>query len=126
MSAKKRPVAPKPPPKGARPGGRGGWLRTGNPGNKGGRAREDFVAHCQKLVKTKHVAETLAHIVNGDILELIGHDQETGKPIYGETKNADRIRASDLLLAYAFGRPTQPLAGEGMEPIKAHIVVEYD
>ena len=106
------------------PGPHGGQLRRGNPGNRG-RAREAWAQECQKAVRSARLLKLLTGLASGDILEEIGRDRK-GEPIYGATPGHVRVRAAELLLHYAYGKPTQPLAGEGLEPIQAHVVVEYE
>ena len=56
-------------------------------------------------------------IISGDILEEIG-TTEKGDPIYGATKNRDRLEATRFLAGYAFGQPTQHVVDDTpREPI---------
>lgn len=50
-------------------------------------------------------------IISGDILEEIGTTDD-GKPIYGATKNRDRLEATRFLAGYAFGQPVQHLVDD--------------
>lgn len=49
-------------------------------------------------------AEVVRDIISGDIYEQIGVDRE-GRPIYGKTRNADRLRAVDLAAELADLKP---------------------
>lgn len=53
-------------------------------------------------------AEVTRDIISGDIYEQIGVDRG-GKPIYGETRNADRLRAIDLAAELADLKPKKDM-----------------
>ena len=78
------------------------WSSTQSP-------RDDLVAFREACAHefSRIKAITLAgKIACGDILEHVGDDTE-GRPVYGETKNADRLRAIEWLANRAFGMPRQ-------------------
>ncbi len=96
------------------PGSRGGTLKRGNPGNKGGgRKPAIWKAQCEAALREAKAIPVLKEIISGDIFERIGTDAKTGKPIYGETKNSDRLGAVKFLASYAHGEPAQSVALEG-------------
>ena len=99
-------------------------MRRGNPGGGGGRHRRDWIAECHQALKSARALDVLKTIISGDILEQLGTTKK-GKPIYGQTRNADRLRAIEFLAHYAFGKPAQPGAGQDDEPAGAEITVQY-
>lgn len=94
----------------------GAPLIPGNPGNSGGkpgrsgRKPNKWVEDCEKALSQANAPEVLQSIIAGDIMEHIGNDRKTGEPIYGETKNSDRIGAIKFLAAYVHGEPEQKIA----------------
>lgn len=66
----------------------------------------------------------LGRIVSGDILEEIGKTK-AGEPIYGETRNADRLGAIKFLAAEAFGTPTQRVEVTGEDGAPLHVTVTH-
>jgi len=110
--------------KSARPRGRpfeqGLDLRRGRGPLKGaptaGRPPSRVRLLAQELTDRLRLVEVLAHIGAGDVYEEIGRRKD-GKPIYGETRNADRINAIKVVLAYADGLPTQTIEAKGDRPL---------
>lgn len=95
-------------------GRNGGTLQTGTPGNKGGgRTIKEWRDRCRSGLYEGRCVDVMVKILCGDILEQIDTDDE-GKPIYGQTKNRDRIEAAKFLANYAFGAPKQTLEVEGV------------
>lgn len=89
------------------PQARGGALRWGGT-NRGGKGRVTTVWRraCVRLLGTAKALEVLREIISGGIVELVGTSRD-GAPIVSATKNADRIKAIDLLVAQGYGLPTQ-------------------
>jgi hypothetical protein len=65
-----------------------------------------FQAACRDEFDRIHAVRLAGKIACGDILEHVGDDTE-GRPVYGETKNADRLRAIEWLANRAWGMPRQ-------------------
>lgn len=91
-----------------RPARNGGQFRTGNPGNKGGTGRPPsaFLKALKEHLPPMRAAEIVGKIAAGDILEHLG-DAKDGKPIIGETRNADRMRAVEFWADRVEGKTTQ-------------------
>lgn len=91
-------------------------LTPGNPGNSGGkpgrsgRKPSKWIEDCEKALEGSNAPEVLKAIIAGDIQEHIGDDRKTGEPIYGETRNTDRIGAIKFLASYVHGEPEQKIA----------------
>lgn len=87
----------------------GGKIRAGSePGTNrpgAGSPAKFFREMCREGLYRAKTVDTLVAIISGDIHERIGTDKDTGEPIYGETKNSDRIKAAAFLTQYAYGLP---------------------
>lgn len=81
-------------------------LRKGNPGNKSKATYRAFKELCRDSLDRVGALKVVEHIIAGDISEEIGRGK-LGEIIYGETKNADRLKAVQFLAGYAHGMPTQ-------------------
>jgi hypothetical protein len=87
------------------PNGRGALLVGGNWGNRGGGRRPDWLKQrMTAALRAGKAAEVVRDIISGDIYEQIGVDRD-GRPIYGTTRNADRLRAVDLAAELAGLKP---------------------
>ncbi len=96
------------------PNGRGALNSGGTIGNKGGgRKPAIWKELCATALKEAKAIPVLKEIISGDILERIGTNPKTGDPIYGETRNSDRLGAVKFLASYAHGEPAQSVALEG-------------
>lgn len=84
----------------------------GNVGGRGGSKPAEFVRACREAVTDNQLLRVLVRIAIGDIHERIDTAKD-GTPIYGETKNSDRIRAIELLVNRGFGLPTQAVEVTG-------------
>lgn len=83
-------------------------LRRGNPGNKGGGTPPwAWRDACRAALVQGNADVVLRKIISGDLHEEIGQSKD-GEPIYGVTKNADRLKAMQLAASYAVGLPVQP------------------
>jgi hypothetical protein len=89
-------------PLGAHPGNTGG--KKGRSGRKPAAWKEA----CEKALQDANALPVLQEIISGDIMEEVGRDRK-GEPIYGDTKNSDRIGAVKFLAAYAYGQPKEDL-----------------
>lgn len=106
--AKKTPAALVPQP-------HGGALRRGNPGNRGGNHRSGrpdlaFRERARYLLERARGLEVMGMIVSGDILEMVRAEGDT--IIYGPTRNADRIRAFEVLRDSAGFKPKDAPDGD--------------
>lgn len=97
-----------PLPVGAHPGNTGG-----KPGRSGGYNRSALALAARQIFDRFQLLEVAARIAIGDIWEQIDTDKETGEPIYGATKNSDRIRAIEYITNRAWGLPTQAVEVTG-------------
>lgn len=91
------------------PQAHGGALRRGGvPGQRGGSGRPSsgWKRALRGALRSAKGLEVLKRIVSGDILEQLG-TKRAGEPIYGTTKNSDRIRAIEFLAEHGHGLPTQ-------------------
>jgi hypothetical protein len=82
----------------------------GNTGGKKGRSGRKpwaFRDEMRQALEAGEAGKVVQRIISGDILEEIAQDDE-GEPIYGDTKNADRLKAIQLAASYAEGLPVQP------------------
>ena len=86
--------------------------------------REKWVIACEKALRDSKALVVLRRMICGDIQEVIGTTKD-GDPIYGETKNSDRLRAIEMLAHYTYGKPVQPLSGEEGGPVQADITVRF-
>lgn len=91
------------PQKGGRGAIRHGSTKGNTPG--AGSPAKFFREMCREGLYRAKTVDTLVAIISGDIHERIGTDKDTGEPIYGETKNSDRIKAAAFLTQYAYGLP---------------------
>lgn len=108
-----------------RPGPRGGMLRRGNPGSRsGGRHRDEWKEECVAALKKCKGLDVLQRIISGDIREIVA--QGDSGPIWGETKNSDRLKAVEMLAHYAYGKPVQPVSGEDGGPIEGTITLLFE
>jgi len=82
-------------------------FRKGISGNPGGRPRipDELKKSCRRLalIGMKGLEEIITRRVIG----------EDGKPGAYVAKDADRIAATKLAMEYGFGRPVQPIGGDG-------------
>lgn len=91
----------------------GGALRHGGTNAGGpGRPSDLFRERCRASLERAKALEVAESIISGDILEEIGKD-DAGKPIYGATKNGDRIKAMEFLAKNGHGSPPQSLELSG-------------
>lgn len=67
-----------------------------------------------KALRDGKAPDVVREIMSGDILEQVGVDRK-GAPIYGETRNTDRLKAIQLAASYAPGLPTQHVALTGQD-----------
>lgn len=109
----------KSPNEGPRPGslvtqanGAGALRHGSTPGNKPGKGRPAnwWREMCADGLYRARTVETMVGIISGDIAEVYYQD---GVPVYGETKNSDRIKAAAFLAGYAFGQPKATLEVQG-------------
>lgn len=79
-------------------------------GKKGRSGRKPAKWHeaCAQALKDAKAIPVLQEMISGDIKEQVGVDRK-GKPIYGETRNSDRLGAVKFLAGYAHGEPVQPI-----------------
>ena len=110
------------------PQARGGFLRPGGgPGpGKPGPGRPDFAFRTRArfyLEKAKGL-ETVATVLSGDILEFLG--QRDGALIVGNTRNADRLKAFELLRDSAGFGPKHVVIGPDAEKIEFTIKLRDD
>lgn len=73
-----------------------------------GRPPDAWREACRQALADAKGLDVVKHMISGDILEQLGTDRD-GKPIYGETRNGDRLGAVKFLANYAEGMPTQPI-----------------
>lgn len=109
-------------------GRNGGTLKVGNDNNKGGgRTIKEWRDRCRSGIYEGRCVDVMVKILSGDIMEQIDTDDE-GKPIYGQTKNRDRIEAAKFLAGYAYGAPKQTLGIEGAVAVlsPAELVAAFD
>src|SRR5262245_54305688 len=72
----------------------GGALRNGGTNRGGhGAVKLEWREKCRQALVDSKGMDVVLGIISGDIFERIGTDKQTGKPIYGETKNRDRLGA---------------------------------
>lgn len=92
-----------------RPGPRGGLLRIGNPGNAGGgQLSNEFKERCRNALDRIDAVNIAVSIARN-------------------TRKAarDRLAALAWLADRGYGKPTQPVSGEGGGPIEGKFVVEF-
>lgn len=77
----------------------------------GGRPTNKWREACRQALVDAEGLSVVKGIISGDIYEEIAKDRD-GNPIYGETKNSDRLGAVKFLTAYAEGAPPMEI-GEG-------------
>ncbi len=95
-------------------------LRRGNPGNQSKRTVRAFKELCRDSLDRIGALQVVERVIVGDIAEQIG-TTKTGEPIYGETKNADRLQAVKFLASYAHGMPTQKVEDVTKSPVRPPI-----
>ena len=91
----------------------GGALRLGGKkGNKGGGRKPNwFKAELERILDESKAVQVVGKIISGDILEKIGVDDD-GTPIYGETRNADRLAAIKFASEHVVGKPVEHIQVE--------------
>ena len=98
-----------------------GRLTGGNPGNSGGkrgrsgRPPDAFRELCRQALENADGMEVIKRMISGDIKEPLGRTK-MGEPIYGETKNSDRLRAIEWLANYAEGKAPQTIEVKDVSP----------
>jgi hypothetical protein len=92
----------------------GGKLYTGGvPGNKGGYGKpSEFARACREAFTDAQLIRVAVRIAIGDVLEQID-TAKNGEPIYGATKNSDRLRAIEWLSNRGWGLAKQSLEVSG-------------
>lgn len=88
-----------------------GLLRVGGTNKGGGRKTDQWRLDCQQALIDAKGMDVVKEIISGDIYEVVGTDRE-GAPIYGQTKNSDRLGAIKFLASYAEGQPPQTIKVE--------------
>ena len=84
----------------------------GKPGNRGGGRKPNwFKAELERILDHSKAVEVVGKIISGDILEKIGVDDD-GAPIYGETRNADRLAAIKFASEHVVGKPVEHIQVE--------------
>ena len=85
----------------------GGARRRGGT-NRGGPGRPSaaWKRLCTAALRSAKGLEVLKRIISGDIREQLS-STKAGEPVVGTTRNADRIRAIELLAEHGHGLPTQ-------------------
>lgn len=71
------------------------------------------------------VLDVAGEIIAGDILEEIGKDRN-GEPIYGQTKNSDRLAAIKFLTEHGEGPPTQKVELDASHSFIAEVPPKLD
>ena len=88
----------------------GGALQRGNPGKKtGGRPPDEWRLACEQAFEDGKGLDVVLGIMSGDILDFLGRDKKTGEPIYGPTKNRDRLGAASWLWEQFMGKAPQKI-----------------
>lgn len=101
------------------PGSHGGGKK-----GRSGRKPAAWKQACEAALIKAKAPEVLARIISGDILEELGRTKD-GQPIYGETKNSDRIGAIKFAAAEAYGTPTQRVEVTGDDGSPFHVLVTH-
>lgn len=86
-----------------RPGLHGGTLRSGNPGNKGGRPSGEFLRHMAQLAESASRNAFMARCLSGKL----------GYRAY--------FAALQYASERAWGKPAQPVTGEGGGPVEVRV-----
>ena len=105
----------------------GGALNSGGtPGNVGGPGRPDaaFRYRARYWLEEAKALQVTAHIVSGDILEVLG--TRLGQLVIGNTKNADRLHAVEILRDSAGFGPKQIIVGPDASHIEFTIKLRDD
>jgi hypothetical protein len=92
---------------------------------------QEFTDRARKLAEDNKLLDIAVMIARADIGEITV--DRRGEPIYSKTKNSDRLRAIETVLAYAYGKPNvmvihandpdNPLNDPATQP---HRVVVYE
>lgn len=104
--------------------------RTGGKKKLSGAKGKAFIERAQQMVEDLRLLEVAGAIATADIGEKrLG---KRGETIYSETRNSDRVRAIELIIGYAYGRPGinvvhQQMAKDpsGEDPTVAAKIVVY-
>lgn len=97
-------------------------LRRGNPGNKGGGRKPDWLkAKCQGIIADLKLIEFLGQVASGkDVDQRINENGECLK-VPADVK--DRLKALDMLLDRGFGKPLQQVESESLQEFARTILV---
>lgn len=87
--------------------GQSGNPAGSKPGNGAGRKPDWLINKCQTLVDDAKVVEFLAAVVKGEDVEQVVGDQ--GEVIRVPAAVRDKLRAAEMLLDRAYGKPGQPV-----------------
>lgn len=101
-------------------------LRRGNPGGSGGgRPKDKFTKWCQKTVSSPAAKKFVRDLIDGapideQRVEIDGEEHT----IKVSAPASARLKALEIAMAYAFGKPAQSLevAGADSGPIKFEII----
>lgn len=105
------------------PGRRGGTLRRGNPGNRGGKGRHsDKLREELRAVGARGIAKVVGPIIDADLVATL----EEGGAIKVTPDPGLKLRAVDVALKYAIG-PLQGVAEDVItDKLKATIALAHE
>ena len=95
-------------------------------GNKGGTGRppDAFTAKCKEIVDRYELVEYLADVSSGKEVETVQVDGR-GTVCKAPASTKDRLRAVEMLLDRAYGKPTQQIESDSVREFMAEFRLRH-